>query len=99
VNRRHDNHKEHLCQYLVGRRRDLTETIIPFFRAYPLRTSKRYDFERFARCMDVINDGRHLTREGLIEIAEITQRMNHQKPRHELIRILRGHTPDIQDTG
>jgi hypothetical protein len=49
--------------------------------------------------MEVIEDGRHLTREGLIEIAEITQTMNHQKPRHELIRILRGHTPDIQDTG
>ena len=99
VNQRHDNHREHLCQYLVGRRRDLTETIVPFFREYPLRTSKRNDFEKFARCMEVVEDGRHLTREGLIEIAEITQTMNHQKPRHELIRILRGHTPDIQDTG
>jgi hypothetical protein len=27
------------------------------------------------------------------------QTMNRRKPRHELIRILRGHTPDIQDTG
>jgi LAGLIDADG endonuclease len=99
VNRRCDNHREHLCQYLVARRRDLMETIIPFFGEHPLRTSKRYDFESFARCMDVIDSGRHLTREGLIEIAEIAQTMNHQKPRHELIRILRGHTPDIQDTG
>jgi hypothetical protein len=54
VNQRHDNHKEHLCQYLVGRRRDLTETIVPFFCEHQLRTSKRYDFEKFARCMDVI---------------------------------------------
>ena len=98
-NHRHDNHREHLFQYLVGKRADLTETIIPFFRQYPLRTSKRYDFERFARCMEVIADGRHLTREGLIEIAQIAQTMNHRKPREDLIRILRGHTPDIQDTG
>jgi LAGLIDADG endonuclease len=98
-NQRHDNHKEHLFQYLVGRRADLTEAIIPFFREYPLRTSKRYDFEKFTRCMDVIADGRHLTREGLIEIAQIAQTMNHRKSRTDLIRILRDHTPDIQDIG
>jgi hypothetical protein len=99
VNRRYDNHKEHLCQYVVTRREDLVRTIIPFFREYPLRTSKRYDFEGFASCMDVITSGRHRTREGLIEIARITETMNHKKPRDELIRILRGHTPDIQATG
>jgi hypothetical protein len=98
-NQRHDNHKENLAQYIVGRRADLTETIIPFFREYPLRTAKSNDFEQFARCMNVISRDRHLTREGLIEIAEIAQTMNHQKPRDELIRILRGHTPDIRDTG
>jgi len=27
------------------------------------------------------------------------QTMNHQKPREELIRILRGHTPDIPVAG
>jgi LAGLIDADG endonuclease len=98
-NQRHDNHTENLAQYIVGRRADLIETIIPFFREYPLRTAKRTDFEKFARCMNVISCDRHLTREGLIEIAEIAQTMNHQKPRAELIRILRGHTPDIRDTG
>jgi hypothetical protein len=99
VNRRHDNHREHLCQYLVGRREDLLETIIPFFTEHPLRTSKRHDFEVFRRCMQVVATNRHLTRAGLIEIAELTQTMNHRKSRQELIRILRGHTPDIQDTG
>jgi LAGLIDADG DNA endonuclease family protein len=99
VNARHDNHKEHLHQYHVGRRADLLETAIPFFRRYPLRSSKRSDFEKFAKSMQVIAAGRHLTREGLIEIAEIAQTMNHKKPRHDLIRILRGHTPNIRDTG
>ena len=98
-NRRHDNHKEDLCQFLVGRRADLMETIIPFFRQYPLRTAKRDDFEKFARCVELTADGSHLTPSGLIRIAEIAQTMNRKKPRHELIRILRGHTPDIRDTG
>ncbi len=99
VNQRHDNHKEDLHQYCVVRREELAQGIVPFFRRHPLRTSKRFDFERFAECMDLISAGRHLSRSGLIEIAEITQLMNHQKPRRELIRILRGHTPDIRDTG
>jgi LAGLIDADG endonuclease len=99
VNRRRDNHKEDLHQYRVERRADLLETVVPFFKRYPLRTSKQEDFEKFARCLELISAGRHLTGNGLAAIAEITQTMNHQKPRPELIRILRGHTPDIQDTG
>ena len=99
VNSRYDNHKEHLYRYVVRKRRDLLETIIPFFQQNPMRSSKQQDFERFVRCVELIEAGRHLTLEGLIEIAEIAQTMNRQKPRRDLIRILRGHTPDIQDIG
>ena len=99
TNQRHDNHKEHLCQYHVSKRSELVGTIIPFFRQFPLRTAKQADFLKFARCVELTDAGLHLTPQGLIQIAEIAQTMNRQKPRHELIRILRGHTPDIQDTG
>jgi len=47
----------------------------------------------------MIDAGIHRTHEGLADIAEITQTMNRQKPRQDLIRILRGHTPEVQDTG
>jgi hypothetical protein len=99
VNRRYDNHKEHLYRYAVRRRADLIETIIPFFARHPLRSAKRRDFEKFARCVEMIDQGLHKTREGLVVIAEIVETMNRQKPRTELIRILRGHTPEVQDTG
>jgi hypothetical protein len=99
VNRRHDNHREHLHQFIVGRRDELLARIIPFFQAHPLRTAKQQDFEKFVLCMDIVASERHRTAEGLIEIAEITQTMNHKKPRQDLIRILRGHTPDILDRG
>ena len=98
-NRRYDNHTEHLYRYGVRRRRDLIETIIPFFVAHPLHSSKRCDFEKFARCMEMIDAGHHRTREGLADLAEIAQTMNRRKPRTELIRILRDHTPEVQDTG
>ena len=99
INNRYDNHREHLHRYVVRRRADLLETVIPFFTLHPLRSSKQDDFEKFARCVDLVAAGSHKTPAGLIEIAEIAQTMNRRKPRHELIRILRGHTPDIQDTG
>jgi hypothetical protein len=99
VNRRRDNHKEHLSQYVVDRRVDLVERIIPFFREHPLRSAKQRDFEKFATCVELIVAGEHLTTDGLIRIAEITETMNRRKSRQGLIRILRGHTPDIRDTG
>ena len=94
VNRRHDNHREHLAQYIVSRRDELLETVIPFFEHHPLVTSKQHDFERFRDCMELVAAGKHLSAEGLIEIAQIAEQMNHRKSRRELIRILRGHTPD-----
>ena len=98
-NTRYDNHREHMYRYVVRRRSDLLETVIPFFRRHSMRTAKQQNFEKFARCVELIDVGHHLEVEGLIEIAEIAQTMNRRKPRHDLIRILRDHTPNIQDTG
>ena len=98
-NKRYDNHREDLCRYGVRRRSDLLEVVIPFFRRYPLRTAKRSDFEKFASCVELIAEGRHLTSDGLIEIVSIMQTMNRLKPRHDEIRILRDHTSDIRASG
>lgn len=94
INKRYDNHKEHMYRYCVRKRSDLFQTIIPFFRQYPLRTSKLGDFLKFAECLRVIETNAHLTVGGLLKIVEITQTMNHCKPRTELIRILRDYTPN-----
>jgi LAGLIDADG endonuclease len=98
-NRRYDNHREHMLRYVVRRREDLLRTVIPFFRRYPMQSPKQQNFEKFARCVELISSGRHKSVDGLIEIAEIVQTMNRKKPRHELIRILRDQTPEALDTG
>ena len=98
-NRRYDNHREHLFRFVVRKRSDLLETVIPFFRQHPMRSSKQGNFEKFARCVELVSAGRHKTVDGLIEIVEIAETMNRRTPRHELIRILRDHTPDVLDTG
>jgi hypothetical protein len=99
VNRRHDNHKEPLSQYIVAGRAELVERIIPFFRQYPLKTAKQSDFEKFAMCVELMERRRHITRDGLLEIVRIAETMNRKKPRPDLIRILRDYTPETLDTG
>ena len=99
VNRRYDNHREYLHRYVVRKRDELLETVIPFFKEHPLRTSKRQNFDKFAECVELISAGRHLTVDGLIQIARITETMNRKKSRQDLIRILRDYTPETLDTG
>jgi len=99
INRRHDNHKEDLFRYSVTRREDIINVIIPFFEKYKLRTAKRKDFEVFVRCMKLIKKGTHLTKNGAIKIALLTEKMNRRKSRTDLIRILRNQTPNSASRG
>lgn len=94
VNKRYDNHKENLYRYCVRRREDLIKVIVPFFERYELQTSKNENFKMFAQTVREVIDGKHLTKSGIIKIAERTQLMNHKKDRSELIRILRNQTSD-----
>jgi hypothetical protein len=93
-NRRHDNHREDLFRFCVQRFEDLRGAIVPFFEDHPLRTSKRQNFEKFARIIRLMEVRRHLSIAGVIEIAEIQQTMNFRKP-SEVLRILRDHTPAL----
>jgi len=98
-NTRYDNHREDLLTYNVNKRSDLLRVIIPFFREYPLRTAKRLDFDKFAFCVEKMTSGHHLTPHGLADLLEVMETMNRRKPRTELIRILRGHTPGPETSG
>ena len=97
VNQRYDKHTENLYRYVVRRPTDLLETVIPLFKQYPLRSSKRDDFSKFVACVQMVAAGQHLTREGLVEIAQIAETINRRKSRTELIGILRDYTPDTRD--
>ncbi len=95
INKRYDNHKEHMWRYTVRRGEELHKVIIPFFRKYPLRTAKNNDFVKFAQCMEIVRDRKHLTPDGLHKIAQIASTMNRQKPRPIIQSILRYHTPTV----
>ena len=58
---------------------DLIERIIPHFEGYPLLSSKRRDFERFAQICRLMHAGKHLTLEGFQEIVHLASRVNNGK--------------------
>jgi hypothetical protein len=72
----------------------LRDVIVPFFQEHELRTSKKDNFEKFVEVLDLMQQRKHLTVSGLVEIAQIAETMNQQKP-SKVLRILRDHTPTI----
>lgn len=80
INRRHDNHKEHLYRYDVRSPHDLLAIIIPFFESNPLKTAKADDFRKWSSIVRLMGRGHHRTVDGMTEIAMIVQTMNTRKP-------------------
>ena len=50
--------------------------VVRFFKQHPLRTVKRSSFECFAEVIELMQQGDHLTEEGLTRIRLIISRMN-----------------------
>lgn len=55
----------------VSNFRDISTKVIPFFKRYPLRAKKRFDFERFCQVAELIRSKRHLTPDGIERILRI----------------------------
>ena len=53
--------------------------IVEFFTKHKLQTSKQKDFEIFSQIIQLMNNQKHLTTEGLDQIAQLISRMN-RKP-------------------
>ena len=54
----------------------IRDTIIPFFKEYPLQGNKNLDFSDFSEVVTLMENKSHLTKEGLDKIKIIHNRMN-----------------------
>src|SRR5262249_47188279 len=79
INRRKDNHTEPLYRFCVRAFDDLDKKIIPFFVENQLRTAKKNSFEVFVQVIEQMREGKHLTEEGLRELALLAGTINRQK--------------------
>jgi hypothetical protein len=98
VNRRKDDHREDLHRYVVRRLSDLSERIIPFFEANPLRTAKSCDFRKFGNIVSLMRQGIHLDVGGMARIAAIVETMNHRKRSRFLESSEAIRRPSLDDT-
>ena len=56
--------------------------VVKFFSKNRLQTSKRGNFEIFAKIISLMNEEQHLNKRGLQEIAKLASKMNRQVPRY-----------------
>ena len=63
--------------YEVNNLRAILENVIPFFEQFGfLSSKKKRDFAKFKQLANLMEEGRHLTREGVEEILRIRREMN-----------------------
>ncbi|KKS82835.1 MAG: LAGLIDADG homing endonuclease [Candidatus Wolfebacteria bacterium GW2011_GWC1_43_10] len=64
-------------RYTVGSHRDVIERIIPFFKRHSLQSdSKRKSFMFFCEIAELVESGKHLTKDGIEQIRLLKKRMN-----------------------
>ncbi len=63
--------------YEVNHFVDVVHNVIPFFERFGfLSAKKQRDFAKFKQLSELIQAGRHFTREGVVEVLEIRREMN-----------------------
>ena len=55
---------------------DLATKVLPHFERYPLLSSKRKDFEKFAAVVQLMRDGQHLQPDGFAKIVHLAAAVN-----------------------
>lgn len=68
------NHGDRDC--LRIRKLDALARVCDFFLKHPLKTKKNVDFRKFRKIVRLMNQKRHLERDGLLEIIGIAMQMN-----------------------
>ena len=74
------NHGDRMA-YRVRSLEHLSERVIPFFEEHPLKSKKRVDFSKFRKILRCMNQGVHLTEEGIERIKAIASTMNTARER------------------
>ena len=76
VRRNHDDRFE-----LRIRKLECLHNVVKFFEKHPLKTKKHADYKKFARIIQWMNEEKHLTTDGLIQIIKTASQMNRaEKP-------------------
>ena len=89
--------------YEVNNLNAIRENVIPFFKRFRfLSQKKKRDFAKFCKIAKLMEEGRHLTNEGVKEILDVRKDMNdggkRKYGRREILRRLRESSETIRQT-
>ena len=84
-----ENHSE-CYRYEINSRKDVQETLIPFFDKHQLQSPKIKDYLLFRKAAMMIRDKEYLTKKGMKKFEEIKKKMNLGVRRVWKIRLLGG---------
>ena len=62
--------------YRVRGHEHLSKHVVTFFEKHPLKTRKRVEFMKFREIVNLMNQGEHLSRDGVERIRAIANQMN-----------------------
>ncbi len=65
----------------------INQIVIPHFDKYPLKTQKKFDFIKFKKIINLMNQNQHLKINGLKKIIQISSKMN-RGSKDKALRIL-----------
>ena len=68
--------KDGICYFEVRRVQDISKKVLPFFRKFPiLSKEKRKKIRIFSQIVKIIENGKHLDRNGLKKILELREKI------------------------
>ncbi len=73
--KRYPKWKPH-CKIKVSNIKDITEKVIPFFKAHPLQSKKAKSFKIFCKIVKMIQEKKHLQRSYAKKIVKLRNTMN-----------------------
>lgn len=86
-----DNKFTNTMKYQVSSYKDISNKIIPFLDKYPLLTSKYLNYQTFKKAINLMNNGEHLTSEGISKIQELANQMNNKRSFSEKFNFTKTH--------
>jgi hypothetical protein len=76
IQENHRGSRDTCLVFVVRKREDLLQRVIPFFETQPLLSSKQQEFSVFARIVRAMDAGEHLSEEGFRSLRQLALSMN-----------------------
>lgn len=86
-------------QYFIRNRKQIESILIPIFEKYPLLTSKYFDYVRFKRALDLLNDEsltKEMKNDMLMKLKNLTKPLDYVSPAWKKINLPFNDTNEVK---